>query len=554
MKKYLLLSYLSTLFIITGCGADLSSNGFAKDGFLAIASQDQETVCPISDKTPEKISIDTKIDAPYLDYSREIKDFGTNLVVKEFFSTKDTLFNFLKLTYESIDDAIREYRHTKGLEDRAISFIFKGGNVMRLIANKVFSMVPEQVRDLLEKHYAEYFKRSDSDFSILVDESKLGELDYETVMNDMLNLTYQKLNDLRDEFNKNPGKYFNFLRLDANEANISMRKNFDSLKEVEAITEPENENWYKANFLQFQLLNNKASDMTCSYEGNFDYRYEYDKDQKDKIIGIPLTDKTNWISNSINQTLTWSLPNDPNKLIKFYLVRAKIQFEYTFSKDGLHRKPIGAELIDVSLPHKDDFRSKLFFENYDRLIADYIIVGDDPNQLLNMKSESITGIAEDLFQVLFDQFSRPWEASKYEKRIGRLFFFGIVQMLGSYGSGSHQVKDYLAQVNKQIIEPLSQLYPINPDEANNTIKQVSDSLSYLVNEFSSLAAANLVWSGFIRTTKELVEHPKDDDEENYKKFLEQIKNNLNIIEQITDMEHQIIDLNEINKVSVDQLL
>ncbi len=202
--------------------------------------------CPDLDKAPEKVLLDVNLstDTPFVDPDREIKDFGTSIVVKEFFKSEKALFNFMKLAYGTISDRLARYRNRQGLDDRAISVLFKGGNVVRIIANQAMSMLPPEARSLLEKAYGDVTKRSDLDFNVLVDDAELQGLSYQKVLNDVTGVVYAALNRVRKEVRTNPEKYFDFLQLTTKMAQKELKEYFDKLKDLEMLKDPNNPNWH----------------------------------------------------------------------------------------------------------------------------------------------------------------------------------------------------------------------------------------------------------------------------------------------------------------------
>src|SRR5687768_15431151 len=137
--------------------------GLASLGVAAPSNLSEEVTitaretCPLPDVTPDRVIIQNDPEEPLVDNNRELKDLGTEIVVKEFFKSKDSLFNFMKLTYETIDNALNDYKKKHDLDDRSMFFLFKGGNVMRIIANGVFAMLPPEARDLLQATYGDIF-------------------------------------------------------------------------------------------------------------------------------------------------------------------------------------------------------------------------------------------------------------------------------------------------------------------------------------------------------------------------------------------------------------
>lgn len=506
-----------------------------------------QLTCPLSDKTPDKISIENDIDAPYKDTNRELKDLGTDFVVKEFFNSKETLFNFLQLVYTKLDEMVKAYKAEKLLDDDAIVFIFKGGNVMRIIANQAFAALPPDPSKFLKDKYSEFFKRSDADFSVLVDSSKLHVLDYEGVMSDLTKRTYETLNDIRDELSANPEKYSNFSQLGESTAGKKLAKYFKELNGLDATKDKDNEKWYKAKFTQFQLQSTRAQVAPlCQYEGQFDYLYQFDGKDKTKIIGEPLNKRSRWIMNTINKALEWPSGLNPKDIIRFYLVRAKVQFEYTYLKDGVaKRMPIGGELIDVSFPHKDDFRLASFFKNMKTGVTTYKITLEETGDTLTMQGESLPGLVTDLYEVLFGQFPRPWQASKYEKRINRIFFFSIVEMLNKFGLGSNTTRNYVSDVLNKVIAPMERVLPLGAN-SKQQVKVVEKALSDLKRNYPNMALANHFISGLGElVSKRFIESPLDDDEKEFKELLKVVKDNLAVITSLSNLPPEKVNMSGI---------
>lgn len=558
MRYALLAAALS--WLIQGCGPmdpAMSKGHELTDLVRAKIETDNltaELTCPMSDHTPDKVSIDVDNAKTYVDSNREIKDLGTEFVVKEFFDTKETLFNFLKLVYSKLDEAIKNYRTEKLLADDAVVFIFKGGNVMRMLANETFKALPPDPAKLLRDKYAEFFKRSDADFSVFVDPEKLHVLNYESVMDDLTELTYKTLGSIRDEISANPELYFNFSQLSQRIAGRKLDKYYGNLQHINALDDKENDKWYKAKFTQLQLQGTRAQKApACVYEGQYDYLFQFDGKDKSKIVGIPLSTRGKWIMNTINKSLEWPSGLNPKDLVKFYLVRSKVQFEYTFVKDGVSRRvPIGGELIDVSFPHRDDFRLASFFKNLSTGVADYKLSLEGTDETLDLKAESLTGIATDLHEVLFEQFPRPWEASKYEKRINRLFFFSIVEMLGHVGLGSAKTSSYVAEA----LALLNQMEKVLPKSANS--KAQADSVLTGLNSLKSKHPHMQIANHFFEALGELVSsrilnEPKDDDQEKFQALAKLVKENLETMNALAKFPARKTNMSRIYDVSMKSL-
>lgn len=533
--------------------ADLFITGY-KDGFYQTIEQEDLCVAPDL-SVEEKLAIDKDYsDEPFVDKNRELKDIGTKFVNEQFFATKDALFNFMKLVYTTIDKVLDDYKATNSLPDNSMYLLFKGGNVLRMVSNEILDMLPEQLKEKLLDKYGEYFKRSDADFSVYIDEKLLNEKNYDQVLDEVTKKVFLSLGVLRVEMKNNQQKYFSFMRLDKDLAEESMEPFLEEANDINAITDGDNNNWYGAKFSQLQLLKSKAEEaISCDYVGQYDYSYTSGKGQ---ILVNQLSNNTDWIVNTDNRTLTWTWGSDASKIVKFYLVRSKAYFDWTFIKDGkVGRKPIGGELIDVSIPHRDDDRLREFLDDYEQNVADYSIF-DAQGNTINLKAYSFLELAYDLMFIIYDSFDRPWQGGgKYGKRLNRLFFLMMAEMMNNHGLGSDQFKNYLADVNN-IVDKLQSIYPDPMSEsAKSVVIQLEESVNNLVANNVGDSINNTFWLSLIDfMSSRLTKDPLDDDPEQFAQFVENIKDNLNVAQELANYEvTKKIDLNNIYDVELDNL-
>lgn len=528
----------------------------ALDALAPITNKPDFGRCVLPEIKPEIISKAKEDPRDFVDDDQELKKVGTDFVVDHFFGTPDTLFNFLKLVYTTIDEAIADYREKKGLEDQAIFLLFKGGNVLRMVANSLFDQLSPEARDFLKEEYGQYFKRSDADFSVYIDEKKLGSHSYAKTLADVTKLVFDELNTIRREFKANPQKYFNFFRHKSEFSAKQLKKFFDLLPDLESVNKlgknkKPNPNWFGAKFKQFQILNDRAlPSPRCSYFGGYDAREE---SSADHVIARRLSKTPDWLVNTDNRTLNWSWGSDPSKTVKFYLVRTKVYFEYFYEKDGEDkRKAIGGELIDVSIPHRDDDRLREFLDNYNKNVAEYTI-SDNQGEKFKLKAYSLDNLTEDLQFILLDSFERPWEGPKYEKRVYRIFLLFIAEMLGAYGLGSPKIKEFLTELREGFIEPARKLYPLNKKSLEKA-EQVAENIKNLGRTWEKLPLIIGFFSALSDLmVNRLVKSPKDNDEEGLKNLLDFIDNNLDITEQLGAMTPMKIDLKRLYRVNLNNL-
>lgn len=510
--------------------------------------------CPLESLAPKEIKIKNATEE-YQDPSRNIKDFGTDFVVKEFFSNPKELYAFLSLVYKSLEEAIGDYTRKNNIDQNAAFLIFKGGNVLRMIANQFFTLLNPDLREMLKAEYAQYFKRSDADFSIIVDDHKLNGLDYDKVIGELVDLTYKTLANVRNEMQMNPYKYFNFFQLKPEIANDILQKHFAELQKIEALKDENNEEWYNVKFAQLQLLDNAANpELKCDYLGQIDYSYDYDPNSKNLIIGKNLSNKPNWIVNTVNKTLEWPSGLNPDNYISFILNRLKAMFKYVvlLPNGKVESKSIGAELVDVSFPLRKDFRLRNLLDNYNKLIEKYILIFEPTNEQLEIKSESIVGLTEDLHEIIFNSFLRPWLGAKYEKRVNRTFFLSIVEAMTTFGSGSKELTKYTDDIEEKILQPLSMLYPLGDNSAAlaDDLKTASNQIAA---EWKQMENLNHFWSALADLANDLVKNPLDNDQEQINNLLQLIRNNLQVMRKMETMQPMIIDKNSLKEINMRSL-
>jgi hypothetical protein len=152
------------------------------------------------------------------------KSISTKFINDYFYSTPKTSYNFYKLINTTFTKSLEIYCKNKKIDTKSIIFIFKGGNILRII-----------VEQLLENNFNNYelseliklknnnYKRSDSDFQIyirdLIDtkfidtDIKITKDDMDNIHNDISNLSYLLLNRIRNIILLDISKYIYFFQL-----------------------------------------------------------------------------------------------------------------------------------------------------------------------------------------------------------------------------------------------------------------------------------------------------------------------------------------------------
>lgn len=471
----------------------------------------------------------------FVDENRDVKEVLTDIVVKEFFRTPESLYNFLEATYTTINKELDAYRKKHGLSEHEIFFIFKGGNVLKMLANaEILNRVPPSSRAILEAKFGDYFKRSDADFSVLIDPN-IAKLDFDVVSEDIVDIVSRSLNTIRDQFNAAPKKYFDFLQFDNSSASSVLADYMKTLNDLKILQDPSKEKWYRSKFLQLQLLDAQADPKSfCPYIGAFDSQQVHVPRPTDKVVSLLVGEKPHWLANSTNLSLEFSRPGDETKLAKFYLLREKVQFQMVRKKNGdSEEKIFGGELIDVSIPHRRDTQLQDTVKHYDKWIKEYAMLSPDAKRSFIFKSESIEGLLEDILEILFSESPRPWNNGKFEKRINRLFFLASVDIFKTIGTGSAEMERYFHMLDDKILRPALALQSLEYEAQINLLENIKKNAEELLKEWPQLQMMNKLWWAIANMLVDrLVNNPKEDDKEKFSSFVKLLKENIDTLRSL----------------------
>lgn len=187
-------------------------------------------------------------DTTFVDASRELKDIGTEIVVNAFLESPESNFNFLKTVYGIFEESINYYIIKKQLPGKAIFFVYKGGNVLRIISNEFLRELPGLAAHEIGDYYQKFFKRSDADFSIYID-PKLET--YDNVYNDMILLSYVLQRKLRAEFEENPERFFDVYKYTTDYQKQIFQPYFNRIRDANVFKDPNNSQFYRKKVVQF---------------------------------------------------------------------------------------------------------------------------------------------------------------------------------------------------------------------------------------------------------------------------------------------------------------
>ena len=375
------------------------------------------------------------------DENREYKNFCTDIVTN-YILDENELYNLLYIIHTFYNDCIDYYIQQKNLKPDDIIFLFKGGNIFKIIANKFWSELPNKAMYKFIEEYKSYFKRSDLDFGIYINPDLST-----TIINDITIISY-KLQILISEILLTHKeicfkwfKYNNKYKQEILQNLLFDINNTQSLKEPTSI-------YYNNEFTNIQFIENAAVDTNKKFKNQSNNYFNFENDNiknlenLDEISDIPFNNKiikqkinynnsNSFMYNTINKALRIKTTNDV--IIKFYLTRIKITFNLHLKNkiNGQNIIPIGGELIDVGIG-KDEASAK-FFKNKHNYI-DTITLNQNTGFYLNsvksfnLNIYSFEYLYEDLKFILIDTLYLPWEDIKYKKRLYRLFFLTFIDV------------------------------------------------------------------------------------------------------------------------------
>lgn len=427
----------------------------------------------------------------YKDDNRGLKDTFTDFVNDTILNNENSLFNFLYIVTELFQDAISLYKIKQGLKENDVFFILKGGNVLRFVAKNFLFNISGGTADILLNFYSKFFKRSDADFSIIINPN----LDnYENVFNDMSLLTYNLLKHIQSIFKINKTRFFEWYKYDDIEKKVLLN---DLYKEVQKLELSENDTWKtrKITGLSFQNIstNNEPSyinppDIAVRFKERFNLNTD--------TLLWPIDNTNDEIYVSYNEALSFM----KDRLIKFNLIRAKYGFSVHYY-DQINKKndviSIGGELIDVSIGHRDDVFVSKFYNSVNQYISLFEL-NISETRLFKFRSYSLIYLFKDLYRILFIDVTYPWNDAKYVKRLNRLFYIGYIDLFTKFPDNKKRLEylnlllNILLAVEKILIDEH------NTSNESSVVRESIDSLKQKIEK------SDVILDLFLEKTLELL--------------------------------------------------
>jgi hypothetical protein len=339
------------------------------------------------------LSFYTNSDEKYSDMMKPIKDILTDFINDYFIYNSEGEIKLLKLIYNEVNREINKY---------GVKLIFKGGNVMRLINNNIIKYFPPSSDKIIRNVFSNFLKFSDNDFTILINPNIEN---YEFIFYKINYDVLKALDRIRNILKKNESKYFYIFKLNDFELKNIKDELLEKLNKF-CIDKKKNDD-FCVKYTNIKL--NPISDKLIILKNP--------KDRKSEVMIFEDVGEKNYFYNQLNFSLDFI--DYLGKNIKFSLLRTKINF---IINDKINS---GGELIDISLPRKEDFEMKKLdstekFNNYikKKIDVEYNEEYDFEYYIINMKY-----VIPDLFKIIFINSEFPWDDKKYEKRLARLIYF-----------------------------------------------------------------------------------------------------------------------------------
>lgn len=424
-------------------------------------------------------------------------------------------FQYLINTFFTL--LIEKYKKYKQLNSDDILFVYKGGTTMKILYNE-YKDILEQYGNFLS-NIKDSFKRSDSDYTILINPSfeeevfdqhyinisKLilsGLLKLRKIIidNEIFFLNFSRINeeDLKNlinilnknlqEIKKNNecGYFLNMkeiIGISTENKKVfleSLPNNFDvellKVNDKDELIESDRINEKITKFITDKEIDSKRNDFYITKRDNYDLKTPIyiEKIKKDSPNSLYL---------STNETTNIKTAKYNDAINTFLLTRLKYNFILYYKtnndKYGFFNCP--AELIDISCSKIESYDLKSMYENkmLRKKLAlysyDYI---NDKNNIINVNyfGLTISGFIHDLIKVLFVDYKRPWLALKYEKRIYRILFFIILELISKNKFNNEiitNISNYFKSKKSNSTESSDPLY-------NDIIKKLEDTQTQMV--------------------------------------------------------------------------
>lgn len=477
-------------------------------------------------------------DMSQFELKRILNNISTDFFTEKVFTNQRTVIMFQYFVNNLFNALIKYYRETNELNDlpdgenideNDIVFVYKGGTTMKILHDK-FNINSNVTKDVFD--YSSYFKRSDSDYTVFINNKKFNFEQYMHHSRNLQVLSFYALIYIKNTI-ENCASWFldihnmydqNNLRELLNNYNKKINELNNTIYDPENSKIDENlikktkglefigiyvgnKNYFindseKQNFIN---INNKSqiSNLLGDYDlemfrSKINILNKFGSTRKDfyiknnnSFVSMYMFDDFNEYKNDYNNiyiTFNESIVITDrdievrNKSSGFSLIRSKYNIVGIFkinNKYGIINIP--SELIDVSFSYNNNKNMKHLFlekDSFKLYITDYKYI-KSPSFIYF--SYTIIGFINDLTDVIFE-YLIPWNQDKYEKRLNRLMYFILLYIIitpkyndNKYKLGIEFMNDFKAFLDN---------YPY-------TNLSTQKSLDYITNKYDDFAFHDL---------------------------------------------------------------
>ena len=396
-------------------------------------------------------------------YKNLCTDIVTNHVLDQ-----EELYTFLYIINALYTISIEKYIKKKSFKKDDIIFLFKGGNVFRIIANKFLNEMPNKAMYKLMNTYMDFFKLSDFDFGIYINPTLKN---HSRIKSEITLISYKiqlLISNILFENKSICFKWFSYNKEYQEEVLNKILKELNNtkpLKDKKSI-------FFENEFTNIQLWNSQLYNTHNIYKNKTNLYISKDK-KEDFIVNYDISENSQTyeiIDDSNNKSFMYStintnLTKENNEIIKensridFNLTRTKITFNLHI-KNKIKQSNIlklGGELIDVSIG--SDHATEVFFKHKKKYMTNIKLKHHkNPELYFNINMFSLEYLYKDLNYILFDILEYPWLDNKYDKRMYRVFYLAFIDLFKNIkitpikNSDIQLLIDYFSNINSYVKE------------------------------------------------------------------------------------------------------
>jgi len=367
----------------------------------------------------KRLRYDNKITRPQSEICHSLKKNVSDFMCNNILRTTFESYEFTKSIYESFSEAVDKYAKIMMINRKSISFLFCGGNILRLVHSDRLKYLNFKSLNVLNEYFYPCFKKSDAYFSLFIDPSTPS---FDIVYQDMISLIYLIMNRHRNIVSSNMPKYFSFYTLNDEQRKNLLKKMLNENDDIEHV----------------QIGNDYYSENKID---PFEYVTDYDEIIFNKKSKNKKTHESSYLTPPKNETMT----NDdsllqitlvenihdklnvarPKKIIDFNLCKLKMSICIKFKNmdDVVY---VDGDLVNVVIPKREDWSLIKYFENEGKSHSKFKI-----REMNNFEFEglSLGYVIDDLENNLFSKLL--WDDCNYAKKVKQLMYLHFLFLMNN---------------------------------------------------------------------------------------------------------------------------